>query len=226
MVELQELTRQSFSGLETSVFDARQKTAHPQRCGVRHRRIPWEHVTSKNCTVSRKLNAWLLGHWRDRILKVVNFFSFLLSNLMCIPSPLSVRLSLFCIVALAEAIFLYQQKVVFIKVPLFSSCSSSPYSDLLIWILCQFNLYSTVCGGETWVIKQPVMISAYAHCHFGTISFLSGFLGTGTLVVLSNFISIMLRREKVSFQWHNADWKWPGNPWLLFSMEIGWFRKS
>lgn len=34
---------------------------------------------------------------------------------MCIPSPVSLQLSLFCIMALAERIFLYQQKVVLSK---------------------------------------------------------------------------------------------------------------
>lgn len=82
-----------------------------------------------------------------RILKVVNFFFyFIWVNVYSIPFVPSAETVLHhgpC----REGIPLSAEGGL-IKVPLFPSCSSSPYSDFLIWILCQSNLYSTVCGAE------------------------------------------------------------------------------
>lgn len=54
-----------------------------------------------------KAQQIILGPLIASILNVVNVFPFLLSNLMYISSPLSLQMSLFCIMALAERIFLY-----------------------------------------------------------------------------------------------------------------------
>lgn len=224
MGEPQELTRQGFSG---DVFDARQGTPCPAE-GVEHRRMPWQRGTSNDCTVSGKLNTWLWGHWQLEFFKllILFFLPFIKRVMYSIP-----------FVSSAESVLHHG--------PCREDIPLSPEGDL-IKVLLFFMFF--IISIFRFPNLDSVPIQLVQHCvwsrdmgclansdefHIVPLPFwhqqLLVWLPRGRYLVLylSSVISSQVCRGEKRYNFSGMmHWKWTGNPWLLFSVEIGWFRKS